>query len=177
MENNYYKYSRSDITEQVIKNCRVIKQCNDGVNRLDKENQRENFRELLGFNKNEVFESKEYPITKKIKKIFKNQKIIDQYRVEKCFIDLFFPVHKLGIEIDKNCHLDRPQIKEQEREETIKNAGITLIRINPDEKDFDVNDEIQSFIYKSGLRIGEDLKKNKIIEDLERSVKIVKLSG
>ena len=86
------------------------------------------------FKENEVFESKEYSIIKKIKKIFKKQKSIDQYRVEKYFIDIFFPVHKLGIEIDENCHLDRPQIKEQEREETLKNAGITLIRINPDKK-------------------------------------------
>ena len=112
LKNNYYKYSRRDITEQVIKNCKVIKQCNDGANRLDKEKQRENFRQLLSFKENEVFESKEYSITKKIKKTFKKQKIIDQYRVEKYFIDLFFPVHKLGIEIDENCHLDRPQIKE-----------------------------------------------------------------
>ena len=37
LKNNYYKYSRRDITEQVIKNCKVIKQCNDGANRLDKE--------------------------------------------------------------------------------------------------------------------------------------------
>ena len=50
---------------------------------------------------------------KRIKKIFKKQAIIEQYRVEKYFIDIFFPVHKLGIEIDENGHLDRSEIKEQ----------------------------------------------------------------
>ena len=80
----------------------------------------------MGFKEKEVFESKGYSITKKIKKIFKKQEIIDQYRVEKYFIDLFFPVHKLGIEIDKNRHLDRSETKEKEREETIKNAGLHL---------------------------------------------------
>ena len=111
--------------------------------------------------------------------MFKRQKIIDQYRVEKYFIDLYFPEHKLGIEIDENCHLDRSEIKEQEREETIKNAAISLIRINPDKEGFDIFDEIseiQGFIYESSIKLGEELKKNKIIEDLERSVKIIKMS-
>ena len=90
LKNSLYKYSRSDITEQIIKNCRGVKKSNDGVNRFDQEKQREIFRQLLGFKENEVFESKEYSITKKIKKIFKIQKIINQYRVEKYFIDLLF---------------------------------------------------------------------------------------
>ena len=30
--------------EKIIKNCRGVKKCNDGVNRGDKENQRNNFR-------------------------------------------------------------------------------------------------------------------------------------
>ena len=59
---------------------------------------------------------------KRIKKIFKKQTIIEQYRVEKYFIDLFFPVHKLGIEIDDNGHLGRLEIKEQKREQAIKKS-------------------------------------------------------
>ena len=76
----------------------------------------------MGFKENEVFERKDYSITKKIKKIFKKQKIIDQYRVEKYFIDLFFPVYKLEREIDENSYLGRSETKEKEREETIKNC-------------------------------------------------------
>ena len=29
--------------EKIIKNCRGVKKCNDGVNRLDKEDQRQKF--------------------------------------------------------------------------------------------------------------------------------------
>ena len=166
--------------ERVIKNCRGVKKSNDSVNRLDKEKQRENFRQLFGFQESEIYERKEYLIVKQIKKVFKRQKIIEQYRVKKYFIDLSFPEHKLGIEIDENGHTDRSEIKEQEREETIKNAVILLIRINPDKKGFDIFDEIseiQDFIYESGLKLGEELRKNKIIEDLERSLKMIKLSG
>ena len=75
--------------------------------------------------------------------------------------------------------MDRLEIKEQEREETIKNLGISLVRINPDKEGFDLFDEIseiQDFIYESGLKLSEELKKNKLIEDLERSLKIIKLS-
>ena len=56
---------------------------------------------------------KKNSIVKRIKKIFKKQTMIEQYRVEKYFIDLFYPVHKLGIEIDENGHLDRSEIKDQ----------------------------------------------------------------
>ena len=105
--------------------------------------------------------------------------MIDPFKIDKYFIDLYFPEHKLGIEIDENGHTDKLKVKEQEREKTIKNLGITLIRINPDKEGFDIFDEIsekQDFIYESGLKIGQELKNNKIIEDLERSLKILKLS-
>ena len=103
----------------------------------------------------------------------------DQYKVDKYFIDLFFLDHKLWIEIDENGHLDRYDIKKQEREETIKNKSITLIRINPDKEGFNIFikiDEIQDFISESGLKIGKELKENRIIEDLERSAKLIKKS-
>ena len=119
-DNKKYKYARSDIMEKIIKNYMGVKKCNDGINRTEKENQRDNLRIILGFKENEVYDPKEYSITKKIKKIFKNQIIDEQYRVQKYFIGLVFPVHKLGIEIDKNGHIDRSEIKEQKRTKIIK---------------------------------------------------------
>ena len=94
------KYVRNDVMEEVIKNCRRVKQGSDDITILGKEKQRNNFRQLLGFKENQIFETKEYSIVKQIKKVFKRQKIIDQYRAEKCFIESFLPVHNLGIEID-----------------------------------------------------------------------------
>ena len=60
------KYASSDIMEKIIKNCRGVKGCNDGINKTEKENQRENFRALSGFKENDIYELKEYSITKKI---------------------------------------------------------------------------------------------------------------
>ena len=165
------------LMENIIKNCRRVKKCNDSVDSLDKEDQRRDFRILLGFKENETYERKEYSIVKRIKKIFKKQTIIEQYRVEKYFIDLFFPVHKLGIEIDENGHLDRSEIKEQKREQTIKKAGINIIRINPDKENFDIDDEIgeiQDFIYESGKKLAEESTKKSLIEDSEKMTKIFK---
>ena len=76
---------------------------------------------------------------KRIKKIFKKQTIIEQYRVKKYFIDPVFPVHKLGIEIDENGHLQRSTIKEQKREKVMKKEiGFCIIRVNPDKEGFDI---------------------------------------
>ena len=136
--------------EKIIKNCRGVKKRNDGINIVDKKNQRENFRPVLGFKENDIYQSKQYSIVKKIKKVFSNEIIEDEYKVNKYFIDLIFPVHKLGIEIDENDHMDRSKFKEQRRNEIIKKeTGFKIIRINPDKEDFDIFyeiDKIQSFI-------------------------------
>ena len=46
--------------------------------------------------------------------------MIEQYRVEKYFIDLYFTVCNLGIDVDENGRTDKSNNKEQKREETIK---------------------------------------------------------
>ena len=115
-DSDLYKYAKNELMETIVKNCRGVKKCNDGVNRLDKEDQRQNFRILLGFKENEICKRKEYSIVKRIKKIFKNQIINEQYRVKSYFFDLVFPVHELGIEIDANGHIDISKIKEQKIE-------------------------------------------------------------
>ena len=60
--------------------------------------------------------------------MFPNEIIND--KVNKCFTDLVFPVHKLGIEVDENGHLDRCDIKEQERQKIIKKRlGLRLLEL------------------------------------------------
>ena len=102
--------------ERIIKNYRAVKKCNDGVNRTEKRNQREDFRIILGLKENSIYESKEYSIVKNIKKIFPNEIINEQYRIKKHFIDLVSLVQKLRIEIDENEHLDRSKSEEKKRE-------------------------------------------------------------
>ena len=77
-DNFKFKYARSDIMEKVIKNCRGVKEINDRINRMEKRNQRENFRSLLGFKENDIYQSKEYSTLLKIKKVFPNEIMNDQ---------------------------------------------------------------------------------------------------
>ena len=110
----------------------------------------------MGFKENDIFQSKEYSIISKIKKIFKNLVINEQYRVDKYFIDLAFPVHKLGIEIDENGHVERIKVKEREK---IKEAGFKSVRINPDKENFDIFDEIgeiEDLFYESGRKLAKE---------------------
>ena len=122
---------------------------------------------------------KNIQLLNKEKKYLLDKKMIEQYRTEKYFIDVYFPEHKLGTEIDENLHLDKSDIKEIKREGTIKNLGISLIRINPDKEGFDIFikiGEIQDFIYESALKLGEELKKNKMFGDLKKSVRLINMS-
>ena len=150
---NDYKYARSDIMERIIKNCRGVKRCNDNTNRKNKEVQRQNFRSLLGFNENDIFQSKESSVLSKITTIFSTEKIVLQHHVLGYYIDAYFPKHKLAIEIDEQGHQDRDIQQEIERQKAIvKELECEFIRINPDKKDFDIFVEIskiQSYIIES----------------------------
>ena len=116
---------------------------------MEKRKQREHFRIFLRFNKNDIYDSKEYSV-KEIRKVFSNEIITEKYKVQKYFIDLVFPVHKLGTEIDECVHIDRCETEEKKRQELIeRETGFKIIIINPDKKNFDICDEIgqiQSFI-------------------------------
>ena len=54
-DNKRDKYTKNDILEKIIKNCRGVKKCSDGMNKMQKENERQDFRTLLGFKKSTIF--------------------------------------------------------------------------------------------------------------------------
>ena len=64
--------------EKIIKNCRGVKRRNDGINRMNKEQERQDFRIILGFKQNYIYETKEYSVLKNIKKVFPNEITNDQ---------------------------------------------------------------------------------------------------
>ena len=94
--------------EKIIKNCRGIKKCNNGITRMKKEEQRENFRNLLGFKENDIMNTEKYTVISHIEQVFSNKKINTQHFVlNKYYIDLYFPEHSLAVEVDEKTHLDR----------------------------------------------------------------------
>ena len=99
--NSKDKYVCNDIVEKIIKNCGVVKKCNDGKNRNEKERQRQNFKVLLGFNKNDIFLTKEQSMLSKITTVFVRCEIYLQYSVLDYRVDTYFPKYRLVVEIDE----------------------------------------------------------------------------
>ena len=66
--------------------------------------------------------TKEESVLLKIMKAFAKEEIKLQHSVLNYYIDLYFPEHRLAVEIDEKGHLDRNKNKEKERENKIKEA-------------------------------------------------------
>ena len=87
-----------------------------------KEDKRQTFRSLLGFTEHDILKSKESSITEKIKTVFsatvfeKYSQILLQHSVFTYRIDLYFPVHKIAVEIDEIGHQNREIIYETQRQ-------------------------------------------------------------
>ena len=164
------KYIRNDIAENIIENCRGVKKTKDNLNKSNKEQQRQNFRLLLGFNEQDVFFSKEQSVLNKLLEAFLREEIYQQYSVLGLKIDLYFVKYKLAVEIDEHGHQKRDNEKELMRENAIKQKlGCKFIRINPELKDFSITVEING--------IFEHIKeiKDKEISDLKEMINNLKI--
>ena len=154
---NITKYGRSDIMEKIIKKCRGVKRCNDGINRMEKTNQRNNFRMLLGFQENDIFQTKEQSALSKIQTVFSTGKIILQHSVLGYYINLCFLEHRLAIEINEQDHQNRDINQEVERQKAIeKELNCKFIRSNQDKENFNVIVEvskIQNHIIESTKKL------------------------
>ena len=74
-----------------------------------------------------------------IKKKKQKKKLEFKYCNETKRIDVYFFKYKLGIEVDEYNHEGRNSNYEKSRQLMIESHGITIIRTNPDDADFDVN--------------------------------------
>ena len=114
------KYVRSDLMEKLIKSCRGVKQCNYGVNRLEKEKQRENFRTILGFKEHDIMRVTEKTTLDSINNAFEGENIQTHYRVLGYENDIYFHDYKLAVEIDEYNHEDRDVGCEIERQKALE---------------------------------------------------------
>ena len=104
----------------------------------------------LGFNSHDVIDTKENSI--------------HCYRLQ----DLYFHKHKLAIEVDELGHADRNLDNEIERQKALeRELNCVFIRINPDEKDFNIFKEINKIhrhIKKSTNRLLIDRISKRLLE-------------
>ena len=102
-----------------------------------------NFKRSLGFRLHDVINTKEQTVLKPIKDAFEGEDMQTQYTALGYRIDLYFHIHKLVIEVDELGHADRNLGNETERQKVLeKELDRVFIRINLDEKDFNIFKEI-----------------------------------
>ena len=94
---------------------------------------------------------------------FEEEIIHTQYCIENKRLHAYFPKYKLGIEVDEYNHRYRDPNYEESRQFMIESHGITIIRINPDDADFNTNrliNQIYTHIVKSTKKsLTDDLSK------------------
>ena len=97
----------------------------------------------LGFKLYDVINTKEQTIINSIKDTFEGENIQTQYSVLGYRINLYFHEYKLAIELDKLRNTNTNINNEIERQKPLeKKLNCIFIRINPDEKDFNIFKEI-----------------------------------
>ena len=90
-----------------------------------------------------MINTKEKTIINSIKDTFEGKNMQTQYSVLGYRTDLYFHDYKLAIEVDELGHTNRNIDNEIERQKALeKELNYIFIRINPDEKDFNIFKEI-----------------------------------
>lgn len=99
------------------------------------------FSKLWEINKLSKYICKEHNILINVIKYLDKIKVnyIPQYKVKKYKIDCYLPDYRIAIEIDEDNHKSRNKEYEKERQiEIEKNLNCKFIRVNPDDKQFDI---------------------------------------
>ena len=125
----YRRFLRIDLASKIIMDCRTDESCN--------------LKRNLGFRLHDVINTKEQTVINSIKDAFEGENMQTQYSVLSYRIDLYFHKYKLAIEVDELGHADRNINNEIERQKALeRELNCVFIRINPDEKDFNIFKEI-----------------------------------
>ena len=125
------RFLHIDLALKIIMDCRTDESCS--------------LKKNLGFNLHDVINTKEKTVLRSIKDAFEGEDMQTEYNstVISYRIDLYFHKHKLAIEVDELGHADRNLDNEIERQKPLeRELNCVFIRINPDEKDFNIFKEI-----------------------------------
>ena len=111
-----------------------------------------------------MINTKEQTVLRSIKDAFEGEDMQTQYTVIGYRIDLYFHEYKLAIEVDELGHNDRNIDYEIQRQKALeRELNCVFIRINPDEKDFNIFKEINKI-----HRHTKKSTKKSLIDDLSK---------
>ena len=126
-----------------------------------------NFKSKFGVNQHNKVLRKQQSLGLRLKKLFPNEIIMEEYFALYYRTDFTFKKHILVVEIDEKGHVDRDSDYEKKRQKKLEKLGYYLIRINPDKPGFDDYEEVgkvSAYIAKS---IKKQTKKY-LIDDLSK---------
>ena len=142
------RFLRSDLALKVIIDCRTDESCS--------------LKRNLGFKLHDIINTKEQTVLESIKNAFKEEDMQTQYSVLGYRIVLYFYKYKLAIEVDELGKAHRNLSHEIERQKAVeKELDCVFIRINPDERSFNIFREIKKI-----HRHIKKLTRNLLINDL-----------
>ena len=125
------------------------------------------FRSKLGFKQHDIVLSKKQSVIPKKMKTFLNEETLPQHSVLSYQIDLYFPEHKLAIEVDEKGHEDRNIDYEIKRQKAVeRKLGCEFIKINPDRKDYDECVEIDKIFSESNKKLTKESTKKSLIDNI-----------
>ena len=133
------RFVQNDLVERKIKSCRKASE------KFLK------FKEKLGLDPYEVTCDKQ-DIISTLQITFEGEIIHTQYCIKNKRLDAYFPKYKLGIDVDEYDQKYRDPDYEQSRQFMIESHGLTIIRTNPDDANFNMNrliNQIYTHIIKS----------------------------
>ena len=152
------RFFRNDLAERKIKSCRKATE------------KLLNFKEKLGLDPN-VVTCDEQDIISELQIVFEGEIIYTQYCIKNKRLDAYFSKYKLEIEVDEYNHKHRDPDCEQSRQFIIESHGITIIRTNPDDANFNMNrliNQIYTHIIKSTKKQTNVSTKKSLIDDLSK---------
>ena len=107
----------------------------------------------------------------RLKELFPNEDIIEEYFVLHYKTDFTFKKHMLLVEIDEKGHNKRSPNYEKERQEDLGKVGHHFIRMNPDKPGFDDYQEfgrVSSYIAELIKKQTKKSTKKSLIDDLSK---------
>ena len=125
------------------------------------------FKSKFGVNQNDKVLCKQQSLGLRLKKVFPNEDIIEEYSSLHYRTDFNFKKHMLVVEIGEKGQADRDPDYEKKIQKELKKLDYHLIRINPDKIDFNGYEEFG----RVSAYIAESIKKqtrNSLIDDLSK---------
>ena len=99
------------------------------------------FESKFGVNQHDKILRKQQSLGLRLKKLFPNENIIEEYFPLRYRADFTFKKHMLVVEIDEKGHVERDPDYEKKTQKELEKLGYYLFRINPNKPGFDDYEE------------------------------------